>query len=72
MGDERVKLPESKEQSQQFLKYLLRDVRAMDKMLNEDWFEIDNIRIGAEQELCLIDMYAKAGAHCDGAGRAVE
>jgi CBS domain-containing protein len=59
MGDERVKLPESKEQSQQFLKYLLRDVRAMDKMLKEDWFEIDNIRIGAEQELCLIDMHAK-------------
>jgi CBS domain-containing protein/gamma-glutamylcysteine synthetase len=59
MGDERVKLPESKEQSQQFLKYLLRDVRAMGKMLDENWFEIGNIRIGAEQELCLIDMHAK-------------
>jgi CBS domain-containing protein/gamma-glutamylcysteine synthetase len=59
MGDERVKLPESKEQSQQFLKYLLRDVRAMDKMLKEGWFEVDNIRIGAEQELCLIDGQAK-------------
>ncbi len=59
MGDERVKLPESKEQSQKFLKYLLRDVRAMGKMLDEGWFEIDNIRIGAEQELCLIDKNAK-------------
>ncbi len=59
MGDERVKIPESKEQSQQFLKYLLRDVHAMDKMLNEGWFEVDNIRIGAEQELCLIDKYTK-------------
>ncbi|WP_069129895.1 CBS domain-containing protein [Rhodohalobacter halophilus] len=59
MGDERVQLPESKEQSQQFLKYLLRDVRAMEKMLNEGWFEIDNIRIGAEQEVCLIDEHAK-------------
>lgn len=60
MGEERVKLPESKEQSQKFLKYLLRDVRAMGKMLEEGWFEIDNIRIGAEQELCLIDNNAKA------------
>jgi CBS domain-containing protein/gamma-glutamylcysteine synthetase len=59
MGDERVQLPDSKEQSQQFLKYLLRDVRAMGKMLDEGWFEIDNIRIGAEQELCLIDSHAK-------------
>lgn len=59
MGDERVKLPENKEQSQKFLKYLLRDVRAMGKMLYEGWFEIDNIRIGAEQELCLIDKNAK-------------
>jgi len=59
MGEERVKVPESKEQSQKFLKYLLRDVRAMDKMLKEGWFEVDNIRIGAEQELCLIDQNAK-------------
>lgn len=59
MGDERVQLPESKEQSQQFLKYLLRDVRAMERMLNEGWFEIDNARIGAEQEVCLIDQNAK-------------
>lgn len=59
MGDERVKLPESKEQSQQFLKYLLRDVRAMDKMLKEGWFEIDNIRIGSEQEICLTDKQSR-------------
>ncbi|NBC26919.1 MAG: CBS domain-containing protein [Bacteroidetes bacterium] len=59
MGEERVKVPESKEQSQKFLKYLLRDVRAMSKMLEEGWFEIDNIRIGAEQEVCLIDHNVK-------------
>lgn len=59
MGEERVRVPESKVQSQKFLKYLLRDVRAMDKMLKDGWFEIDNIRIGAEQELCLIDRNAK-------------
>ena len=59
MGEERVRLPETKEESQQFLKYLLRDVRAIEKMLAEDWFEVGNIRIGAEQELCLIDKNAK-------------
>ena len=59
MGEEKVRLPNSKEESQQFLKYLLRDVRAMDKMLQEGWFETDNIRIGAEQEMCLIDKNAK-------------
>lgn len=59
MGEEKVRLPNSKEESQQFLKYLLRDVRAMDKMLSEGWFETGNIRIGAEQEFCLIDKNAK-------------
>ncbi|MFU8812440.1 MAG: CBS domain-containing protein [Balneolaceae bacterium] len=59
MGEERVKVPENKEQSQKFLKYLLRDVRAIGRMLEDDWFEIDTIRIGAEQELCLIDKNTK-------------
>lgn len=59
MGDERVRLPESKEQSQEFLKYLLRDVRAMGRMLEDGWFETDRTRIGAEQEVCLIDRYSK-------------
>jgi len=59
MGEERVRLPNSREESQDFLKALLRDVRAMEKMLTEDWFEEQTIRIGAEQELCLIDRNGK-------------
>ncbi|MCC5942175.1 MAG: CBS domain-containing protein [Balneolaceae bacterium] len=59
MGVETVKLAESKEQVQEFIKYLLKDIRAMEKMLSEDYFETDTIRIGAEQELCLVDKYAK-------------
>jgi CBS domain-containing protein len=59
MGEERVRLAGDKEQDQKFLKYLLRDIRAMEKMLEEGWFEIDTIRIGAEQELCLVDRNAK-------------
>ncbi len=59
MGVETVKLAETKEQVQEFIKYLLKDIRAMEKMLSEDYFETDTIRIGAEQELCLVDKFAK-------------
>ncbi|MDX1670751.1 MAG: CBS domain-containing protein [Balneolaceae bacterium] len=61
MGELRVKLADSQEEVQQFMKYVLRDLRAMEKMLNEDgWFEKEPIRIGAEQELCIVDQQAKA------------
>lgn len=59
MGDERVRLAENREQTQEFIKYLLKDIRALDQMLKEGKFEIDTIRIGAEQEICLVDSYAK-------------
>jgi len=60
MGEERVKIAKSDEDVQKFMKYVLRDARALEKMLKEDWFETDVIRIGAEQELCLIDEHRKA------------
>lgn len=44
---------------QQFIRYLLRDIQALGQMLDEGWFEIDRVRIGAEQEMCLIDELAK-------------
>ncbi len=59
MGEERVKLADSNEQMQSFMKYVLKDLRALKKMLDEEWFETDTIRIGAEQELCIIDKNAK-------------
>lgn len=40
---------------QQFVKKLLNDVKALNYMLENDWFEDDIIRIGAEQEMCLVD-----------------
>jgi CBS domain-containing protein len=40
---------------QHFVGHLLRDVQALEYMLENDWFETDTIRIGAEQEMCLID-----------------
>ena len=60
MGEERVKLADSQEEVQRFMKYVLKDIRALEKMLDGDWFETDPIRIGAEQELCLVDRHLKA------------
>lgn len=59
MGVETVKLAENREQIQEFSKYLLKDIRAMEKMLEDNLFETDRVRIGAEQELCLVDRHAK-------------
>ena len=59
MGEERVKLAKSNEEVQNFMKRVLRDLRALQKMLDEEWFETGITRIGAEQELCLIDQNAK-------------
>ena len=59
MGEQRVKLAKTNEQVQNFMKNVLKDLRALKKMLDEDWFETDTIRIGAEQEICLIDQNAK-------------
>jgi len=44
---------------QQFIRSLLIDIKALGKMLDEGWFEIDRVRIGAEQELCLVDELSK-------------
>lgn len=64
MGESRVKLADSQEEVQRFMKYVLKDLRALDRMLQEgDWFDTDSIRIGAEQELCLVDQQAKAWPH---------
>lgn len=58
MGEERVKTMGGTEM-QNFMRNLLTDVRALEFMLNNDWFETGIKRIGAEQEMCLIDRYAK-------------
>ena len=59
MGEQRVKLAQSNEELQKFMKAVLKDLRALQRMLDDEWFETDIIRIGAEQELCLIDKNAK-------------
>ncbi|MEX0723318.1 MAG: glutamate-cysteine ligase family protein [Gracilimonas sp.] len=59
MGEERVRLADDNEKVQTFMKHVLRDMRALKTMLDEDWFETDILRIGAEQELCMVDAHGK-------------
>jgi CBS domain-containing protein/gamma-glutamylcysteine synthetase len=61
MGEERVHLASSgsKDQMQHFVRQLLADVGALDYMLDNNWIESDVKRIGAEQEMCLINKYYK-------------
>ncbi|MBX2846001.1 MAG: CBS domain-containing protein [Saprospiraceae bacterium] len=59
MGDLNVKIANNAVGSQKFVRHLLNDVQAMEHMLANDWFEDDIIRIGAEQEMCIIDKSFK-------------
>ncbi len=55
MGESKVKVVRDQKQMQSFVRHLLRDVEAFDYMLKNDWFESDITRIGAEQEMCLVN-----------------
>ena len=55
MGEQDVRERSHAEEIRVFLRDLLRDVRAFEKMLDEDLFESGVRRIGAEQELFLVD-----------------
>lgn len=59
MGEQKVHLPNDKEELRAFIRSLLDDVHALEKMLKDDWFETDVKRIGAEQEMVLIDKNQK-------------
>jgi len=55
MGEQRVSIVKDQPQMQKFVRNLLNDVKALEYMLENDWFESDITRIGAEQEMCLVD-----------------
>ncbi len=60
MGESRVKiLSRDKVERQHFVQQLLADVHALEYMLENDWFETGMVRIGAEQEFCLVDNLGK-------------
>ncbi|MBQ4821036.1 CBS domain-containing protein [Aquimarina sp. MMG016] len=54
MGEHLVKKINNKENRAEFIKHLLDDVKALELMLKQNLIEDDIIRIGAEQEFCLI------------------
>lgn len=54
MGEQKVKIVKDQKQMQKFMKSLLDDVRAMEYMLEHNWFENNIVRIGAEQEMVLV------------------
>lgn len=62
MGEQRVTIANDEAIMKQFIKNLLVDMEALEYMLDNDWFEEDTIRIGAEQEMCLVysDTYKPA------------
>jgi len=55
MGEQRVSLLQENKEMQQFVRSLLDDVKALEYMLEHDMFESDITRIGAEQEMCLVN-----------------
>ena len=55
MGEQQVSIVKDDKQMQQFVWHLLRDVQALEQMLEKKWFEDDIVRIGAEQEMALVD-----------------
>ncbi|MCC5938473.1 MAG: CBS domain-containing protein [Lunatimonas sp.] len=59
MGQQQVRSKKSKIERKKFLKHLLLDVEALDEMLRRNLIEKNIQRIGAEQELSLVDAYYK-------------
>ncbi len=57
MGEQKVSLVSDQKQMQKFVKSLLQDVNALEYMLENDWFESDVVRIGAEQEMVMVDKH---------------
>lgn len=54
MGEHKVKAVKGTRKMQKFIKALLEDIHALEYMLQNDWFEKDITRIGAEQEMVMV------------------
>ncbi|MEY4926134.1 MAG: hypothetical protein RI894_570 [Bacteroidota bacterium] len=59
MGIQSVYAADNKQQMQTFMRAVLRDMQALEYMLDNDLFESDITRIGAEQEMCLVDKFGR-------------
>jgi CBS domain-containing protein/gamma-glutamylcysteine synthetase len=58
MGESKVKHVRNEKQMQHFVGQLLKDVQAFEYMLENDKFEKGIMRIGAEQEMCIVDKHS--------------
>ena len=54
MGEQRVSKVTDQKQMQKFVKSLLKDVQALEYMIDNDWFDTGITRMGAEQEMALV------------------
>ena len=59
MGALDVYVVETNEQLKQFVTAILKDMKALNLMLERDMFDRGTMRIGAEQEFCLVDKHLK-------------
>lgn len=59
MGDQSVKVISTHKQLNEFTRCLLKDIHALERMLEEGWFNGEPIHIGAEQEICIVDNHYK-------------
>ncbi len=57
MGDLNVKEAVDTADIKKFTHALLEDIRALEKLINHGMIESDITRVGAEQELCMVDQY---------------
>ena len=62
MGEQRVSALNDEKKMQKFVKALLADVQAMEYMLEHKWFESGTIRIGAEQEMVMVNKQSQKPA----------
>jgi len=63
MGDFNVSKVSDEKQMRVFMRNLLSDVQALEYMLENDKFETGVTRIGAEQEMCLVDKHWKPSSN---------
>jgi CBS domain-containing protein/gamma-glutamylcysteine synthetase len=59
MGVQSVFLADNPQQTQDFMRAVLCDMQALEYMIDHNWIESGVRRIGAEQEMCLIDKFGR-------------
>ena len=59
MGNLNVKLVNNQQDLNDNTRCILQDLKALEYMLDNQWFNEEPIHIGAEQELCLLDQHCK-------------